>query len=87
MPMVRRCPGAETLGGRMPRIDIDEDGTVGLDGNRRFERKVAPGLPHRAVVHLPGMPVLGNAAPFEAGHLRPQAESSDGDKRSAKPIR
>ena len=35
----------QALIGRVPRIDTDEDGPVGLDGNRRLEREVAPGLP------------------------------------------
>ena len=37
----------QALIGRVLRIDTDEDGPVGLDGNRRLEREVASGLPHR----------------------------------------
>ena len=32
----------------MPRIDIDENRPVGLDGNQQLEREVAPVLPHGA---------------------------------------
>ena len=70
----------------MPRIDIDEAVTVGLDGYGQLERKVTPGLPHRAIVRLRGISILGSAEPFEAGYLQPQTESSGGDKRSAKLI-
>ena len=49
----------------MLRIDTDEDDPVVLVGNRQFERQVAPGLPHCAIGHLPGMLVLGNAVPSE----------------------
>ena len=31
----------QALVGRVPRIDTDEDGPLGLDGNRRLEREVA----------------------------------------------
>ena len=86
MPPVRRSPGAQSLSGRLPRIDIDEDGPVDLDGNRQLERKVAPGLPHRPMGHSPEKPFPGNGEPFEAAHLQPQAESAAADKRSAKPI-
>ena len=47
----------QALVGRVPRIDTAEDGPVGLDGNRRLEREVVSGLPHRPPAHAPGKPL------------------------------
>ena len=47
----------QALVGQVPRIDTDEDGPVGLDGNRRLEREVASGLPHRPPAHAPRKPL------------------------------
>ena len=38
-------PRTQTLVGRVPQIDTDEDCPVGLEGSRRLEREVAPGKP------------------------------------------
>ena len=54
---VRRSPRTQALVGRVPRIDSDDDGPVGLDGNRRLEREVASSLPHSFPAHALGKPL------------------------------
>ena len=47
----------QALVGRVPGIDTDEGGPVGLDGNQRPEREAASSLPHRPPAHAPGKPL------------------------------
>ena len=56
----------------MTRIDTDEDGPVGLDGYRRFEREVAAGLSHRPPAHAPGKPLSSSSSGFESCPRRAQ---------------
>ena len=41
---VRRAPGAERRRGLVSRIDVDEDGALGVQRDRQLEREVAPDL-------------------------------------------
>ena len=69
----------QVLVGRVLRIDTDEDGPVGLDGNRWLEREVVSGLPHRLPAQVPGKPlstdnecVRVRALPCDAGQRSTQ---------------
>ena len=66
---VRGTPGAERRRGLVARIDVDEDGALGVKRDREPERGVAPEVPGRSPVDPPGQEPALDAERLEGGHL------------------
>ena len=65
----RGTPGAERRRGLVARIDVDEDGALGVKRDREPERAVAPEVPGRSPVDPPGQEPALDAERLEGGHL------------------
>ena len=66
---VRSTPGAESRRCLVARIDVDEDGALGVKRDREPEREVAPEVPGRSPVDPPGQEPVLDAERLEGGHL------------------
>ena len=66
---VRGTPGAERRRGLVARIDVDEDGALGVQRDREPEREVAPGVPGRSPIDSPGQESAFDAERLERPDL------------------
>ena len=63
------APGAERLGALVSRIDEDEDGALGVQGDRQLHREVTPGVAGRSPVDPDGQDPALDAERLERADL------------------